>query len=271
MRNFTSLVLLGSSLTFAACASNGDAGTSTDDSPETAIDSADSTSSEGNMMMAATDGSDRSSLTALSVSAQVSANLGARFTPSSCVVVTPTATTVKAVFTDCTGVYGLTHVTGELDLSVSLSTQGAITVHGVSTGLKVGGADLDVDATATYSSQGPSHTLTVTTKGTGTGPRGNAVDHDGSYTVSWDSSSQCRSLMGEWSTELGALTRSNEVDVTQCGTSCPTGTIVHKFLGGKALTVTFDGSATASWVLAGATGSTTAMTSGTVTLSCQAQ
>ena len=268
MRTFTSLVLLGSSLTFAACGTS--SGTSSDDSAETAIDSADSTSAEGNLMMAATDGSDRSSFTAISVSAQVSANLSARFTPSSCVVVTPTATTVKAVFTDCTGVYGLVHVTGELDLSVSLSTQGAITVHGVSNNLKVDGADLDVDATATYSSQGPAHTLTVTTKGSGTGPRGNPVEHDGSYTVSWDSSTQCRSLMGEWSTELGLLTRSNEVDITQCGTSCPTGTIVHKFLGGKQLTVTFDGSATADWVLAGPAGSTTATTSGTVALSCQA-
>lgn len=269
MRSFTSLLLLGSSLTIAACASKAD--TATDDSAETAIDSTDSTSSEGNIMMAAVDGSDQSSFTAVSVSAQVSANLSARFTPASCVVVTPTATTIEAVFTDCTGPYGLVHVTGELDLSVSVSTQGTITVHGVSSDLKVGGSDLEVDATATYSSQGPSHTLTVTTKGSGTGPRGNPVDHDGSYTVTWDSSSQCRSLMGEWSTELGSLTRSNEVDVTQCGTSCPTGTIVHKFLGGKQLTITFDGSATASWVLAGAIGSTTATTSGTVALSCQAQ
>jgi hypothetical protein len=271
MRSFTSLLALGSSLLgsslIAACATT--ATTSSDDSAETAIDSADSTSSEGNMMMAATDGSDRSSFTAISVSAQVSANLGARFTPASCLTVTPSATAIKAVFDDCTGVSGLAHVTGELDLTVSLTTGGEITVHGVSSNLKVAGADLNVDATATYSSQGSAHTLTVTTTGSGTGPRGHEVDHDGSYTVSWDSSSQCRSLMGAWSTELGSSTRSNEVDITQCGTGCPTGTIVHKFLGGKALTVTFDGTATASWVLEGVAGSTSAMASGAVSLSCQ--
>jgi hypothetical protein len=259
MRSFTSLVLLGSSLTLTACAAKTD--TSNADSAETAIDSADSASSEGNLMMAATDGSDQSSLTGASVSARVAVNLSTRFTPPSCVTVTTSATAIKAVFDDCTGVRGLTHVTGELDLAISVSLQGTISVHGTSSNLQVDGADLAIDATATYSSQGPSHSLTVETTGTGTGPLGRDIEHDGSYTITWDSSTQCRSIMGSWSTELGALSRSNEVDMSRCGTGCPTGTVVHKFLNDKTLTVTFDGSATASWV--GSAGA-----SGTVKLSC---
>jgi len=260
MRSFTSLILLGSSLTFAACAANTDA--TSDDSAESAIDSADSASAEGNMMMAVTEGSDRSSFTGASVTLQVAANLGARFTPSSCLTVTSTATTIKAVFNDCTGVHGLVHVTGELDLSISVSTQGAITVHGTSTDLKVAGADLAIDATATYSSQGPAHQLVVTTSGSGTGPLGRTVDHEGSYTVSWDTSTQCHSIVGEWSTDLGLLTRSNQVNLSRCGTGCPTGTVVHTFLSNRTLTVTFDGTATATWV--GSAGG-----SGTIALSCQ--
>ena len=259
MRTFTSLVLLGSSLTFAACGTS--SGTSSDDSAETAIDSAESASSEGNMMMAATDGSEQSSATSASVTAQVAVNLNTRFTPSSCVTVTPSVNAIRAVFNDCTGIRGLTHVTGELDLALSVSLQGTISVHGTSSNLKVNGADLVIDAVATYSSSGPSHTLTVKTSGTGTGALGRDVEHDGSYTISWDSSTQCHTIMGSWSTEIGALSRSNEVDVSRCGTGCPTGTVVHKFLTDRTLTVTFDGTATASWV--GSAGA-----SGTVKLSC---
>jgi len=260
MRSFTSLTVLGCSLTFAACAANNDA--TSDNSAESAIDSADSADAEGNMMMAATEGSDRSAFTGASVTLQVQANLSARFTPSSCLTVTPSATAIRAVFKDCTGVHGLVHVTGELDLAISVTTQGAISVHGTSTDLKVGGADLAIDATATYSSQGASRELMVETSGSGTGPLGNTVDHEGSYTVSWDSSTQCRSITGEWSTDIGLLTRSTQVDMSRCGTGCPTGTVIHKFLGDRTITVTFDGTATASWV--GSAGA-----SGTVKLSCQ--
>ena len=259
MRSLTSLVLVGCSLSFAACAAN--TATTSDDSAASAIDSADSADAEGNVMMAATEGSDRSSFTGASVTLQVQANLAARFTPSSCLTVTPSATAIMAVFNDCTGVHGLVHVTGELDLAISVTAQGAISVHGTSTGLKVGGAELTIDATATYSSQGPSRELVVTTSGSATGPLGNTVDHEGSYTVAWDSSTQCRSITGEWSTDIGLLTRSNQVDLSRCGTGCPTGTVIHKFLAGRTVTVTFDGTATASWV--GSAGG-----SGTVKLSC---
>ena len=122
MRNYSSLLLLGSSLAFTACSATSTAGGSaTDDTAESAIDNSDSTSDEGNMMMATADGSDMTSFTQVSVSAQVSANLGARFTPSSCAVITPGASTIKAVFNDCTGIHGLVHVSGELDLAVAVS------------------------------------------------------------------------------------------------------------------------------------------------------
>jgi hypothetical protein len=42
---------------------------------------------------------------------------------------------------------------------------------------------------------------------------------------------------------------------------CPTGTLTHKFLGGAALTLTFDGTTTADWAL-------TTGASGTVQITC---
>jgi hypothetical protein len=261
MRSFTSILLLGSSLAFTACAANGDA--ASDDSAEGAIDSADSASAEGNMMMAATDGSNAPAveLTAEIIAGNVAANISARFQPQACVTITQAGLALKAVYDDCTGVRGLAHVSGELDLVISVSLQGAITVHGTSSNLKVNGASLTVDATATYSSQGSSHQLVVTTEGSGTGPRGRAVEHDGSYTVTWDRDTQCHTLNGSWSTELGARTRSNEVSLSRCGTGCPTGSVIHTFLRGESLSVEFDGTATATW--SASTGK-----SGTLALSC---
>ena len=273
MRSLTSILVLGSSLAsslvLAACATNEDA--TSDDSAETAVDSAESTSAEGDMMMAATDGSSNPTvaLSAEVVAGNIAANLSARFQPSSCVTVTQTGPAIKAVYVDCSGVRGLAHVSGELDLAISVSLQGVITVQGTSSNLKVNGAQLTVDATATYATQGTSHTLTVVTEGSGTGPRGRTIEHDGNYTVTWDSASQCRTIMGSWSTQLGSRTRTNQVDLSRCATGCPTGSVIHTFLGGRSLEVDFDGTATASWMLSAGAAGGSATASGTVALRCQ--
>jgi hypothetical protein len=99
-----------------------------------------------------------------------------------------------------------------------------------------------------------------------TGPRGNAIDHNGNYTETWDPATTCRSINGSWSTELtspvATAERANTVNVSRCGTGCPTGTLTHTFIGGATLTVTFDGSSTAQW-------SASTGLSGSVQLSCQ--
>ncbi|HEU4734311.1 MAG TPA: hypothetical protein VFT22_40745 [Kofleriaceae bacterium] len=268
MRSLVSTLLFSSSLLVtAACMNRGDSPSGTEDTAESAIDSADSASAEGDVMMSAVDASDGATvdITVDAAVARITANLTARYQPSGCVTITPGApgpATLQAAFHDCTGPRGLLHVSGELDLAISVSTAGAVIVHGTSNDLHVNGASLDIDATGTYATNGTSHSLTVTTSGTGTGPRGLAVDHEGSYTLTWDPTSQCRTLDGSWSTELGLRTRSNTVDISRCAGGCPTGSIAHTFFGGNTLTVTFDGSATATWTVS--TGA-----SGTVALDCR--
>jgi len=273
MRSLISTVVLSSSLlsllATTACMNRGD--DSSDDSAESAVDSAESASTEGDVMMAAVDDSDGgaapTAITADSVTAKIAANISARYSPSGCATVTPSATSIKTVYTDCTGPRGLVHVSGELDLAVSVSTAGAITVHGTGTALQANGATLDVDATGTYTITGTNHSIAVTTKGTGTGPLGRNIDHDGNYTINWDTASQCHSIDGVWSTDIGLHNRSNTVKTSRCAGGCPTGSVVHQFLGTRSLTITFDGSATAAWTLAG--GASAAGTSGTVKLDCQ--
>jgi hypothetical protein len=177
-----------------------------------------------------------------------------------------TGASVTVTYNDCAGPRGLLHVTGTLDLTAAVAVDGAISVHGTATDLHVNKATLTVDTDATYTTSATSHALAVQTTGTGTGPRGNAIDHQGDYTISWDPATTCRTLAGHWSTEItgaagNTATRSNDVNLTRCVGACPSGTVTHHFLAGASLTVTFDGTPTATWT-------TSAGGSGTVALSC---
>lgn len=269
MRSLLPTIVLGTSLlSVTACMNKGS--DSSDDSAESAVDSEESASSEGDMMMAAVDDSDsasaQASLTADSVSATIAAHIAARYSPAGCAVVSQTGDTIKTTYNDCTGPRGLLHVSGELDLAVTVTTAGGITVHATGTELKVNGATLDVDATGTYTVTGTGHTLSVKSTGTGTGPRGRNIDHEGNYTISWDTATQCHTIDGAWSTDIGLLNRSNNVQLSRCAAGCPTGTVVHNYLGNRTLTITFDGTATADWSLTGGSGGGA---NGTVSLSCQ--
>lgn len=263
MQKLNSVILFGSSLLMGACVNH--SGGEDVDSAASAIDSSESIEAEGNVMMSAVDGTDGSGLTvvtAAEVAVRIAANVELRWNPSGCATVTQEGARVSITYDDCTGPRGLVHVSGTLELAISVSTSGAITVHGTSSGLRVNRAELVVDATATYAVSGTSHTLEVETMGSGTGPRGNTVDHEGSYTISWDPSSMCHSIEGHWQTEIGTRERSNDVSLQRCAGGCPTGTITHHFLAGASLMVTFDGTATAQW--SASTGA-----SGTVQLDCR--
>src|SRR5512140_2263920 len=175
-------------------------------------------------MVATMDGAEVTGLlpaTADQIAVRVAANVAGRWA-SGCAKVTQTGANVVITFTDCTGPRGLVHVTGELDVAITLSGT-TITAHGTSSDMKVNRANLVIDATATYTVTGTSKTLTVTTNGAGTGPRGNEIEHQGNYTVTWDSASQCRSIDGTWQTDLGVRERSNDVTLSRCDGGCPTG------------------------------------------------
>lgn len=264
MRTLATLVVFGS---LVACARN----SSPDlDSAAAAVDSSDSVESEGNMMMAVTDGADMSvqgALTSDQVALRIAANVALRWQPSTCATVTSSGSNITIKYNDCTGPRGLLHVTGELDLTVSIDSAGVITVAGKSNGdLQVNKASIAFDVTAKYSVAGTMHQLTVVTNGDGTGPLGNAIDHDGNYTIAWDTGSSCGSINGTWSTEFSnataSATRSNQVNLMRCNGGCPTGTVVHTGLKGLTLTLTFDGTNVATWSGSGGK-------SGTINLPCQ--
>jgi hypothetical protein len=258
MRQLTTIVLLGSSL--VACMDRGGAEV---DSAESAIDSSDSVGSESDLMAATMDGAEVTGLlpaTAEQIAIRIAANVAGRWT-GGCAEVTQSGANLTIVYNDCTGPRGLLHVSGELDVAITLSDT-TITAHATSSDLQINRAHLVIDATATYTVTETTKTLTVDTNGSGTGPRGNEIEHEGNYTISWDLASQCRTITGAWRTDVGDRERSNEVDLSRCNGGCPTGTLTHHFQAGASLTITFDGTATAAW--SASTGA-----SGTVALNCQ--
>jgi len=266
MRNIL-LASLAASLALTACVKRD---TTDTDSADSIVDDSDTTEAEGNVMMATVDGADASGIAALdtpSVSARIVSNVGVRWMPAGCATATSDGNgNVKIDLNDCTGPRGLVHVTGEIDLAVSVSVSGGISVHATASGLDVNAATLDLDATADYAVVGGQHTLTVQSTASGTGPRGTSIDHQGDYTVSWDPTNACRSITGDWSTDFAgpnrSAERSNAVDLTRCDAGCPTGSITHHGLLGLVINITFDGTNVAQW-------STSNGLSGTVNLRCQ--
>lgn len=263
MKHLANLVFGLSLLAGTGCLHRGD-GADTD-SAEAAVESAETAESEGNVMMAALDGADMAAglapATSDQIAQRVAANLVARWSPRACATVTQSGSTVSVTLTDCTGPRGLAHVSGHLTLVASVSATGVISVHGTSDDLEVNGASLDLDANAVYSATGTSHSIAVSTTSSGVGPRGLEVQHDGDYTITWDTATQCRSIAGDWSTEIGAATRSTTANLSRCADGCPTGSVVRHTRTGQTITVTFDGQGTAAW-------SSTSGRSGSVTLAC---
>jgi hypothetical protein len=236
---------------------------------ESALDSADSVQAEGNIMMANVDGADMAGLSAFTaedIAIRIAANIGLRW-PSACRTYEVNGNSITVTYNDCTGPRGLLHVSGTLVLTVQVKLDGTILVHGSSGNLTVNDAHLVVDVDASYSILGTNHTLAVQTSGSATGPRGNQLDHVGDYTITWDSASLCGTLQGSWATDATladgtTASRSTTVDLTKCVGSCPVGTIDRTFRTGVTMTVTFDGTAVATW-------QTSAGRSGTINLPCR--
>jgi hypothetical protein len=246
MKRLTAFVSGG--LALAGCIRHGD-----DDlvTAESALDSADSVQAEGDLMASSIEGANMLALTSDEIAQRIAANIGLRW-PSSCRTIEQTGSAITVTYDDCTGPRGLIHVSGELVLTVQAKPDGSIGVHGTSGNLTVNGSHLVMDVDATYMTDGVTHTLDVTTSGSSVGPRGTELDHVGDYTVTWDSSTSCRSLDGSWATEAAladgtTASRSTMVDVTRCLGSCPTGTIVRTFRTGVTVTITLDGTPTARW------------------------
>jgi hypothetical protein len=250
-------------LLFAAACGGTSTGTDATSAAE-ALDSTDSASNEGAVLAASTD-SVSMSMSAPEAAGAAAAHAHAFYQPAGCATALATGATVTYTFKDCTGPWGLVHVTGTVVVSYSLGLDG---LHATATAsdLSVNGATVDINAAAVYQISGTTKTLTVTSMGAGTGARGTRFARQGAYTVSWDGATGCGALDGEWSTTIAGLTWSTTVSgLKKCVGMCPAagGTVTHvRALAGVTLTIRFDGSDIARW-------SSSSGLSGTVDLLCR--
>ena len=229
-----------------------------------ALDSAEVVQSEGAVFVAGTDSlSVQLSGEQAAVSAAASAKTA--WQPSGCVTASASGATVTYTLNDCTGPFGLVHVTGTVVVQYSLAADG-IHAHATANGLMVNGASIDIDALAVFSMNNGTKRLAVTTTGAGTGPFGNAITRSGNYVVTRTAATSCFGLDGSWATTVADHQWSTRVTaLSKCGAQCPAagGSISHHGgLSNVTITVDFDGSATADW-------STSNGYSGTINLLCQ--
>jgi len=230
---------------------------------EQAVDSADVSSNEAAILYAGTDSSS-AAMTAEEAATAAWTNAGTFWQPAGCITATQDGATVTYVVNDCTGPFGLVHVTGTVVVVYSLAADG---LHADATAddLDVNGGSMDLDATGVLSFEGTTRVLSVSTNGQGTSARGNSFLRHGDYTASWDPGTSCLGLDGSWSTVVGARTWSTDVVAFEkCGDSCPAegGHVsYHGGLSGVTVDVDFDGSASAAW-------ETSNGQSGTVSMDC---
>ena len=204
------------------------------------------------------------STTAEQLASASSKRVPTHFTPSGCVAATQEGAKVTYVLTNCTGRYGLVTVSGTVIANYSRAANGGVQVLITSSALKANKATFDVNATVVATQSGTTKSAAVTTKANGTGPRGVALTRDGSYTVSFDTASECITVNGSWQTGVGARSSTTTVaNYQKCKGTCPAsgGSIVHDTARGGIVTVLYDGDATAAW-------STSTGRSGTFDLIC---
>jgi hypothetical protein len=176
-----------------------------------------------------------------------------------CVTATVSGVSVTVVFDGCTGPRGLALVDGTVVFTASAVTPSSVTVDATATDLILGGALIDLDASATYSMIGAQKQLDVTSRSSGTGALGNDLVHTGDFTVTWDST--CASIDGSWTTSIDDAERSTHASLERCSAGCPSGAITRDTFDGRTIDVTFDGTNVARWT--SSTGR-----SGTVLLLC---
>lgn len=245
-------VVLLSALAVVGC---GRIASDADDAAD-AVETTESTSNESALMDLATVEGMSCNLTSERVAELAEARLKNNVKASACVTALRAGNTVDYTMTACTGRFGKVTITGVVKVVYTANADCSVDAHATGTGITVNKATIDLDATAHFTRDANGvEKIVVQTQSKG----GNAnvtLDHTGSYTVTRDSSSGslCRTLEGNWSTDWSAArgdvtTSTSATGLQRCAEACPAagGKVVHNGFGGRVVTVTFDGSAVATW------------------------
>jgi hypothetical protein len=202
-------------------------------------------------------------LTPEELAQRAASNAGNRFFPAECVTATASGSTVTYELNHCSGRRGRLDVSGTITVTFS-ALDGVVKIETSAQGLQLARGTFDVNATATCARQADDRRLwTVSSSSSGVNLLGVAVSHTGNWTLLVDRATQCVEVDGTWNRTVGARERTTTItDLVRCEGHCPAAGGQIQVEGARGtLTVSFDGSSTATWTHSSGT-------SGTRTMAC---
>jgi hypothetical protein len=178
------------------------------------------------------------------------------YAPAGCAKATENAESVKLAFADCSGPWGLVHVTGSVTVEPTRDGGEGIVIE--TKGLRLGGATVSFDATWNVVSPttSPMRQLTSSSTLTGTTARGRSfeIESTNGWTLTWQLGGTCIDLNGN---SQGVVDGSDlDIQVTsleRCNADCPTSGTISITSGSISDTISFDGSDVATFTTEGRT------------------
>jgi hypothetical protein len=146
------------------------------------------------------------------------------FRPAGCLVVTDDAANKKATykFSDCTGPYGLVHITGEVDLTYSSSAANQLTVNYSANSLQINRSTINWTATANVTGNGLARDMVWDGKFDGTTAHGRAFQRTNHKEYKWTVGQACLSVAGS---SDGTVTshelKTDVINFSICKGGCP--------------------------------------------------
>jgi len=154
------------------------------------------------------------------------------FAPAGCVTTQADAAnpSVTITFQDCSGPWGLSHVSGTLQVAYTAQPPAqaalgqSLSLHVSAQGLVLRRALVDYSADAVVSTDGASRTMTYTAQVSGTTPRGRSFVHTGQWNLSWQVGGSCLTIDGSGQGKLGDRgAQSTLGGYKRCGSECAGG------------------------------------------------
>jgi hypothetical protein len=149
----------------------------------------------------------------------------ALFLPAGCLVVTDEPAKMQATyaFTDCTGPYGLVHITGSVIVGYKAPSGTELDLTYTANGLKINGATIDWDASAKITvSGGDNYEMDWTGHFTGTTAKGRTIDRTNTKVYKWTTGVACLSVSGSSDgTVTGHELKTDVINFSKCALACP--------------------------------------------------
>jgi hypothetical protein len=261
MRHLTKIVIMSLGALGACSSSDNDADnnvTVQGANGTITVDFADSLNFESGILFLGADPFDPNTVDINGNVVTVSKVIPSQFTPAGCATATPNGNVLTLQLNSCNGPFGLTAATGTITLAYA-PIAGGVQITASSTNLTTANASLNLDAVAHFTASGASRTLSVQTNSSGTGPNGNSVARQGSFSIAWQAGAQCVAVNGTMNTPTESVS-SWQI----CRAACPaSGTVTRTdTTTGVTTTLTFAGTPNVAFT-------TSDGNTGTATFACQ--